>query len=309
MCNQIKLRQVANGWEFESEKDLEDFIWNHLESLFGYKPLKRQYQVNGQYCDIIAIGQSQELVVLELKNSEDRYVVQQLTRYYDSLLEEQPFNELINYQSPVNLIAVVPHFHKDNYTDRKYHQLNFQFLSFQIIHQKHNYLLSLTDIDTHQKFCIGITSSLISESNQDIPVPPKRFLQLLERVTNQQKSKISQFREKVLGFDYRMVEIVKDGSIFYGAKSKKYCAELRLDSKKQLVLFLWLPRKFYLGEQENLFRFRIWTDWEKAAIVRPASRGLGKIHSVDIEFAENNAKNHHLNKFVDEALIRWVQRL
>jgi hypothetical protein len=89
----------------------------------------------------------------------------------------------------------------------------------------------------------------------------------------------------------------------------KYCAELRLNSKKELVLFLWLPRKFYTGEQVNIIRFRVWTDWQRAAIVRPAARGLGKITSIDIKFAKEAAKNHSLNKFIDEALHRWFERI
>jgi hypothetical protein len=32
----MKLRQVASGWEFESEKDLEDLVWNNLEKIFGF---------------------------------------------------------------------------------------------------------------------------------------------------------------------------------------------------------------------------------------------------------------------------------
>jgi RecB family endonuclease NucS len=114
----MKLRQVASGWEFESEKDLEDLVWNNLEKIFGYKPLKRQYQVSGQYCDILAFGKNKELVIIELKNSEDRYIVQQLTRYYHALLDEQPFSEHINFQVPIVLIAVTPNFHRDNHIDR-----------------------------------------------------------------------------------------------------------------------------------------------------------------------------------------------
>lgn len=62
-------------------------------------------------------------MVLELKNGEDRYIVQQLTRYYDALREEKPFNEKIDYEQPIVLIAITPSFHKDNFTDRKYHLL------------------------------------------------------------------------------------------------------------------------------------------------------------------------------------------
>jgi RecB family endonuclease NucS len=309
MESQIKLRQVATGWEFESERDLENLVWSNLEKLFGYKPLKRQYQVNGQYCDIIAVGKNHQLVVLELKNSEDRYIVQQLTRYYHALLEENLFDQQINLQVPVTLIAIAPNFHRDNYIDRKYHQLKFKFLRFDVIFQDNKFSLNLIDVDTNENFHLNFDYSLKNISDKDIPIPPKRFYQFFERCTPQQQSKLAKFREKVLIFDHRMEELVQDGGILYGKGRNKYCAELRLNSKKELVLFLWLPRKFYIGGQVNITRFRIWTDWNNAAIVIPAGRGLGKITSGRIEYAKEVAKNHSLSKFIDEALHRWFERI
>ena len=70
-----------------------------METLLELKPLKRQYYIKGQYCDILAIGKNKELIILELKIAEDRYVVQQLTSYYHSLLEEKPFFDQIDYGS------------------------------------------------------------------------------------------------------------------------------------------------------------------------------------------------------------------
>jgi len=75
---------------------LEDFVWNHLEQLFQFFPLKRQYISKGEICDILALKDKQ-LAILELKNSEDRYIVQQLSRYYDSLIDElTPVREIAN---------------------------------------------------------------------------------------------------------------------------------------------------------------------------------------------------------------------
>jgi len=309
MESQIKLRQVASGWQFESERDLENFVWSNLEKLFGYTPLKRQHQVNGQYCDIIAVGKSQQLVVLELKNSEDRYIVQQLTRYYDALLEETYFYQQINFQIPVTLIAVAPNFHRDNYIDRKYHQLKFQFLRFHIICQDKRFSLNLIDVDTNEILYLNFNYSLQQLSSKDIPIPPKRFYQLIARYTLQEQAELTKLREKVLIFDHRMEEVVQDGGILYGKNRNKYCAELRLNSKKELVLFLWLPRKSRISEKVTVIRFRIWTDWHNAAIVIPAARGLGKISSCHIQFAKEAAKNHSLNKFIDEALQRWFERI
>lgn len=82
------LRKTGESWEFASEAALEDFIWQNLQQLLGFTPLQRQYAVKGEVCDILALDDQKQLVILELKNAEDRYVIQQLTRYYDNLLDE-----------------------------------------------------------------------------------------------------------------------------------------------------------------------------------------------------------------------------
>jgi len=43
---------------------------------------RRQHYINGNYCNILALGEQRNLVIIELKNDDDRYVVQQITRYY-----------------------------------------------------------------------------------------------------------------------------------------------------------------------------------------------------------------------------------
>ncbi len=305
----MKLRQVASGWEFESEKDLEDLVWNNLEKLFGYKPLKRQYQVSGQYCDILAFGKNQELVIIELKNSEDRYIVQQLTRYCDALLDEKPFPKYINFQVPIVLIAVTPNFHRDNYIDRKYHQLKFNFLQFKIMYHDQKFSLNLINVDSSLNWKLDFDYLPENHVNKNISSPHKRFYQLIEKCIPQQRSKLFKFRETILQFDDRMQEIAQDGGIYYGNAKTKHCAELRLNSKRELVLFLWLPRNFYSGSQANSTRMRIWTDWKNAAIVRPAAKGLGRITSYDIEFAKRNSKNQSLDIFLYHALNKWFERI
>ena len=142
------LKKVGQGWQFASENNLEDFVWGQLNSLFEISPLKRQYTAYGDICDILAVDKNSRLVIMELKNVEDRYIVQQLTRYYHSLLEEKPFQEQVNYQLPVRLIAVAPSFHRHNWLDRKYHKLSFEFMSFTIRQQQNDVYLQLTDLDT-----------------------------------------------------------------------------------------------------------------------------------------------------------------
>ncbi|MFM5943937.1 MAG: DUF91 domain-containing protein, partial [Dolichospermum sp.] len=154
--------------------------------------------------------------------------------------------------------------------------------------------------------------SLENHVNKNIPSPHKRLHQLIERCNLQQKQKSSllKFRETILQFDDRMQEIAQDGSIYYGNGKTEYCAELRLNSKKELVLFLWLPRNFLWGDiQENIYRFRIWTDWNKATIVKAVDKGFGEITATDIEFAKQNSKNRSLNIFIYESLRRWFERI
>ncbi|MBR8836968.1 MAG: DUF91 domain-containing protein [Stigonema ocellatum SAG 48.90 = DSM 106950] len=61
-----------------------------------------------EFCDILALDENKQLVIIELKNDEDRYIIQQLTRYYDNLVDERPFAQQIKYNEPVRLIAIAP---------------------------------------------------------------------------------------------------------------------------------------------------------------------------------------------------------
>ncbi|MEB3342565.1 hypothetical protein [Okeania sp.] len=57
-----------------------------MSHLFNLEPLKPQHIMMGEWCDILAILEVGKLARLELKNTEDRYVVQQLNRYYQNIL-------------------------------------------------------------------------------------------------------------------------------------------------------------------------------------------------------------------------------
>ena len=41
MLHPEALIKLAESWRFSSESDLEDFVWNNLNKLFGLTPLKR----------------------------------------------------------------------------------------------------------------------------------------------------------------------------------------------------------------------------------------------------------------------------
>jgi len=261
----VNLRKTGFGWEFETEADLEDFVWANLEQLLRLTPLKRQHYVNGQFCDILALGDNQQLVVLELKKGEDRYIVQQLTRYFDALLEDKPFKEQVDYQKPIGLIAIQASFHRDNFTDRKYNHLPIQFLRYEILVDDNNLSLDLKDIETGKKSNVEINYQQRSISNEDIPQPPKQFNKILSICNTVQQNQILNIRTKILTFDMRMQEIATAASIKYGKLKNNFCAEICSDSKGQPALFLWLP--LTSSNNKRIGRMKIWTNWDNYTLI------------------------------------------
>ncbi|MBD2523199.1 endonuclease NucS domain-containing protein [Nostoc sp. FACHB-133] len=244
----MNLIKTGNSWKFATEADLEDFVWANLKELFGLIPLKRQYYVNGQICDILALNENKQLVVLELKNGEDRYIVQQLTRYYEALLENKPFQEEVDYGQPIWLIAIKPNFHRDNFTDRKYSHLSIQFLQFQILVANQNFYLELKDLDNGKLSKVEINYQE-RDVNEDIPAPPRAIINRLSKCDNSSENEreaVLRIRKKILGFDKRIQEIVKPNSIEYGKGKNKLCAEFYFGStfygfQGRPNLFLRLP--------------------------------------------------------------------
>lgn len=220
MLSNAALRKTGSGWEFANEEALEDFVEVHLQSLLGLTVIKWQFTVNEQRCDIIAVDENKRLVVLELKNGEDRYVVQQLTRYYDALLEHKPFADRVDYAQPVRLIAIAPKFHRDNFTDRKYHQLLFKFFQLAVLQNQEIFYLHLKDIDTQETAQIEIPYREIDHRRTDetIPPPPRLILDGLGSWTAEDEDNFHKIREQILSFDNRMQEIIEPKSIKYGIK-------------------------------------------------------------------------------------------
>lgn len=247
MVNFVNLRKTASGWEFDSEEALEDFVWANLPALFGLTPLKRQHIVKGQFCDILALGENNELVVLELKNGEDRYIVQQLTRYYDALREEKPFSEQIDYDRPIRLVAVAPSFHRDNFTDRKYSHLSVEFLHFEILTDEGRFYLQLKNVEPGKVTKVEIPHQE-KESSDNISTPPRKLLNFLAKCNNsseREREAVLGLRRKILCFDSRMQEIIKANSFEYGKGKSNPCAELYFSKSYGYMgrpnLFLRLP--------------------------------------------------------------------
>lgn len=265
MVSFVNLRQIGQRWEFESEAVLEDFVWDNLKKLLGLTPLKRQYRVNGQICDIIAADKNKRLVVVELKNGEDRYIVHQLTRYYDALLEEKPFKEAIDYGQPVCLVAITPSFHKNNLTDRKYNHLSIQFLQFDILVDGEKFYLQLKDIDISEVLQVEILYQPESsvENTSNIPKKLSNFLAKCNNSSENEQEAVLRIRNKILDFDGRMQEVFKANRIEYGKGKIKPCAEFYFSNasgfqgRPHLFLRLPEPHPYF---KSIILRMYIWTD-------------------------------------------------
>lgn len=253
MSRQYQINKTADGWQFANEAVLEDFVWDNLEDLIGWKPLRRQHHVDGNYCDILAIGKNRQLVVIELKNAEDRYVIQQLTRYYHALLQKKPYEEQIDYKLRIVLTVISPIFHKNNLVDRQYHNLKFDLFKFSIIGNSEP-RFRLQKLESTCIYELDIPYYLEPNENEtrQIPPVPKSLNTALSRCSKHNPNIILSIREKILNFDERIQEVkVDSGHFIFGKGKTKPCAEFMKREEKlpnnslSYPLFaLWLPISF-----------------------------------------------------------------
>lgn len=313
MVSSVNLRKTGQKWEFESEAALEDFVWANLKKLLKLTPLKRQYRVNSQICDIVAVDKNKRLVVLELKNGEDRYIVQQLTRYYDALLEEKPFKEQIDYEQPVHLMAITPKFHKDNFTDRKYNRLSTEFLQFEVLVDGDKFCLQLKNIDTGKVSQVELPY-LEKNSSDDIPMPPRALLNLFNKGDSNTYEVLLQMRDKILRFDKRMKEMSASGVVIYGKGKTKPCVEIRpLRYSKKPGIFLYLLNPKVIFNKRRMCRMGIVTDWKSVSQIYYQPKGKRAASNI-WTFEEyirliDEKKSNSLEVLVDIALETWLERL
>ena len=240
-------------------------------------PIRRQYSVKGQVCDIVATKEDKSLVILELKNTEDRGIVQQLTRYYDAFQEEKPFQDTIVYDQPVSLIAIAPTFHRDNLVDIKYHKLFFDVFKFEVTEDSGKFYFHLACPDNRNLVKIEIPYA-IPKITDDIPSPPRALRNLLAKCTPDQKVGILETRKKILSFDPRIQEVVETSCIKYGRGKSKPCCELRFDRERNSpALFLWLPHASTWQKRRFIARMRVWTDWQLVSDVGHVPKALGRM--------------------------------
>jgi hypothetical protein len=106
----------------------------------------------------LATDSHKNISIIELKNAEDRYIVQQLTRYYHGLIETKPKIEGIDYRKPTKLIAIAPSFHTHNFIDKKYSKLNIDFFTFAFVADRAtgDIFFELTNVDKKEKSIVQI---------------------------------------------------------------------------------------------------------------------------------------------------------
>ncbi|MDZ8053526.1 MAG: endonuclease NucS domain-containing protein [Aulosira sp. ZfuVER01] len=284
MEKNVALRKTDEGWKFIDESELETFVWDNLAEIFGLKPLKRQLSIKGEICDILAIGENNQLAIIELKNTEDRYVINQLTRYYDNLLEEQPLKDNINYDEEVRLIAICPSFHRHNLIDEKHSKLKFNLFTFFIVYENNEFYFHFSHI--HSQFKTKIVKinyqevNLQNQVNDNIPEPARLLLDWLGYLTNTEIDNLTKIRNQILTFDSRIEEIIVNKSIIYASKYGKdkmrQCAEFCFDRKsKKILFFLWLiiPNR----QNRTITRMQIDTTQEYLTYWRYASVKEGSI--------------------------------
>ena len=286
MISGVALHKTLRGWEFVSEAVLEKFIWANLKQLFGVTPLKQQYISNGEICDILAVDNDKGLVILELKNVEDRYLIQQLTRYYVNLLEEKPFSQEVDYSRSARLIAIAPSYHRHNLIDREYSQLDFELLQFSIIRDEESFHFLLQELgqDSNQKKHLIPYQPIEKLAMEGIPEPPELLIKWLGGCTKEEQEGFLNVRSRVLACNRRMKEIVDKRAIQYGSGKTKLCAEICFQQKLQKpVLFLWLPTpNTYLwrdSKKPMVGRLRVWTNGQTISHVGHIPEGFGKMRT------------------------------
>lgn len=233
---------------------MEDFIWNNLKRLFRLTPIRRQHHASGNYCDILAVSETGSIAIIELKNSEDRYVVQQITRYYNELLVQKPYSDKIDYKQPIDLIVISPNFHKDNFTDKRYSKLNLRFIEFKLSGES-TLSFDAQDVDSGIS-CRAEVPFLISQDKENIievPSIPRSFNTGLSRCEYIDPSLLLAAREKIIKFDNRIKEVqLSSGDFLYGKGKTKPCAQIKFRKEKivetsrdMLDFGLWLPIALY----------------------------------------------------------------
>jgi RecB family endonuclease NucS len=275
------LRKTGVRWEFVSEAALEEFVWNNLETFFGLTPLARQLRVNDEICDIVGVDESKSLGIVELKNVEDRYVIQQLTRYYATLRIERPYSNRIDYSRSPRLLAVAPKFHRHNLIDQEFSTLPIELFVVRVERENGRFFLRLEKNDQPYR-----TVEVPYRETESVPLdeggpPPSQLLKWLGCCQPEFYDGLLRLRAKLLSHP-RLKETSQPGVVYYGAGKSKCAAEIRHSrTSQQPILFLWLPTPSSLIFQKEISgvgRLRFWLeDGRSISHVGHVPNGFGRM--------------------------------
>ncbi|MGK7949437.1 MAG: endonuclease NucS domain-containing protein [Xenococcaceae cyanobacterium] len=233
--------------EFETERHLEWFFWDTVLIKIGLTPLKRQYTCRNGICDILAKGTENQLVIIELKNTQDSHVIEQVTAYFDALKEEQPFAEEIDYTKPIDLYAVCPSYNNRTELILKYHKLDLTLLCYTLKRNSQSFDFILYQWFTKIEIVvIKIPLATTIPSLFNLPDPPKSFVDLLGKSSEDEKKWITQVRDRIYQFsqefNYKIYEKPYGKWTRFERNKKNPIAEVGWDNKRDsLAIYLWLP--------------------------------------------------------------------
>lgn len=249
------LVQDGQRFRFASETALEDFVTQNLKPLWGFDLVARQFQVDGEICDVLAADESHRPVIIELKNTEDRYVVQQVTRYFHALTAAKPFPDRIDWSRAPRLVILSPSFHRHNLIDREYCTLPIQFKAFKVLNTVDGFTLAITALDETARWQHPIPFTPLAVAPPDAP---KQVLDWLGPCPDPARQSILELRGKLLQRP-DISETIDKSLVLYGNR-KKTALEIRFHKgTQQPVLFCWIPTFISMGSQnEKVRRHRLW---------------------------------------------------
>jgi len=242
-----RFRVYGERAEFETERHLEWFFWYTVLPKIGLKPLKSQHTCREGVCDILAKGSESQLVIIELKNVEDSHVIEQITAYFDALIEEKPFDEQIDYTKPIELYTVCPTYRNRTVTTLKHHKLKFSLFSYAVKSSDQGFIFILYEWLTKTeiaKIDLPIAPELSPTLN--LPDPPKAFVNLLGNCSEDEKRWAIEVRDQVYQFaqslNYRIYEKPDSKWIRFERNKQNPIAEMGWENKREsLAIYLWLP--------------------------------------------------------------------
>ncbi|CAN1210198.1 DUF91 domain-containing protein [Tumidithrix helvetica PCC 7403] len=242
-----RFRVYGNIAEFETERHLEWFFWHTVLTKLGLKPLASQYSCREGICDILARGIDDRLIIIELKNTQDSHVIEQITAYFDALHLEKPFSEEVDYSKPITLYTVCPSYSSRTVSILKYHKLDFTVLAYIVKSCDQVFRFTLWDWFTNEEIVqIEIPSATEIPTDFNLPDPPKSYVDLLRKCSDDQKHWAIQTRDQIYQFaqssNFKISE-TPDGKSTRFERTKLYpIVEMDWDNKRDtLAIYLWLP--------------------------------------------------------------------